>query len=145
MVIAHGSLHGTLHEQDLVAVARQVMGQQAVALCKPTVPTRQAAAMAPRPLVLVLVCVEEIGSKRCFPPSAAGSVVFQLQQAVIALLVDDSSQQWMQPLWYQHLAALLVPELQPLTALLASRSSRRVWRHSRSPIDSSTSTGTTWL
>ena len=46
-------------------------------------------------------------------------VVFQLQQASVVLLVDEASPNWSQPLWYQQVAALLVPELQPVAGLLA--------------------------
>ena len=64
------------------------------------------------------------------PPESAGSgagggltrlrlVVFQLQQAAVALLIDEASPNWSQPLWYQQLASQLVPEMQPLPALLA--------------------------
>lgn len=51
-------------------------------------------------------------------------VIFQLQQASVTLLLDEDSQQWMQPLWYQHVSALLVPELQPVAALLAEQHTR---------------------
>ena len=51
-------------------------------------------------------------------------VVFQLQQAAVTMLVDESAPQWQQPVWYQQLAALLVPELQPLAPLLAETQQR---------------------
>ena len=51
---------------------------------------------------------------------------FQLQQAVVTMLVDESAPQWQQPVWYQQLAALLVPELQPLAPLLAETQQRMI-------------------
>eukprot|EP00900_Chrysochromulina_parva_P020345 jgi/Chrpa1/2944/Chrysochromulina_OHIO_Genome00002271-RA len=45
-------------------------------------------------------------------------------QAVVTMLVDESAPQWQQPVWYQQLAALLVPELQPLAPLLAETQQR---------------------
>ena len=46
-------------------------------------------------------------------------VVFQLEQTSLALLVDEAcAAQWTQPLWYEQLRSLLLPELQPLAAAL---------------------------
>jgi hypothetical protein len=64
------------------------------------------------------------GRGRPQPTERYRLVVFQLQQAVVSMLVDESAPQWQQPVWYQQLAALLVPELQPLAPLLAETQQR---------------------
>ena len=51
-------------------------------------------------------------------------VVFQLQQVAVAMLVEEASANWAHPLWYQQLAGMLVPELQPLAGLLAEQHTR---------------------
>ena len=52
-------------------------------------------------------------------------VVFQLQSMSLVLLVDDADVgTWSQPVWYQHLAGLLVSEMQPLASMLAEQHGR---------------------
>jgi len=51
-------------------------------------------------------------------------VVFQLQQTSVALLVEEEAPNWSQPLWYQQLQAQLVPEMQPIAALLAETAAK---------------------